>query len=214
MDQRFRRKVVVVDDEPIIRTLVADKLSSLGFEAWPAPDALAGKQLVNKYDPDGLIVDLDLGPGPNGIELITMLNAINPGLGFVLLTNFVPAAWELKVAKNIRFVKKSDVLEFSLLVEALEQVLTGRIQSATSDESQTIKLIKSLTKKQLRVLSLVAEGKTNQEIADEQSVSLGAVEQTMKRIYAALHLEDRARANRRIAASRLYTEVIGPRRAS
>lgn len=213
MAQEFRRRLVVVDDEPIIRTLIAAKFTELGFEAWPAADALEAKKLVKAKDPDALVVDLDLGPGPTGIELITSLNAINPNLGFVLLTNFAPAAWELKAAKNLKFVKKSEVLDFGILVRALEETLQGRFGSTTESSNAGAGPVSKLTKKQLVVLSKLAQGKTNQEISSDLEVSLGAVEQTIKRIYLTLGLEGRARASRRVAAARLYSRTMGPGRA-
>lgn len=209
----FERRIVVVDDEPIIRTLIASKFQELGFEAWPAADAIEAKKLVKAKDPDALVVDLDLGPGPTGIELITSLNAINPSLGFVLLTNFAPAAWELKAAKNLKFVKKSEVLDFAVLVSALEEALQGRFGLTTEPSSSEAGPVSKLTKKQLIVLSKLAQGKTNQEISSDLEVSLGAVEQTIKRIYLTLGLEGRARASRRVAAARLYSRTMGPGRA-
>jgi DNA-binding NarL/FixJ family response regulator len=209
----FERRIVVVDDEPIIRTLIASKFQELGFEAWSAADAIEAKKLVKAKDPDALVVDLDLGPGPTGIELITSLNAINPSLGFVLLTNFAPAAWELKAAKNLKFVKKSEVHDFAVLVSALEEALHGRYGFATESSDSGAGPVAKLTKKQLVVLSKLAQGKTNQEISSDLEVSLGAVEQTIKRIYITLGLEGRARASRRVAAARLYSRTMGPGRA-
>ena len=102
MTSDFQRRIVVVDDEAIIRTLVSERLEKLGFQSFMAADALSAKKIVLKHDPDALIVDLDLGDGPSGTELISALVEINPSLGFVLLTNYIPAASEMKVAKNLR----------------------------------------------------------------------------------------------------------------
>jgi len=211
MANDFLRKVVVVDDEPLIRTLIADKLSGLGFEAHSASGAIEAKKLVRQHDPDALIVDLDLGNGPNGIELITSLEAVNPSLAFVLLTNFAPAQWELKVAKNLKYVKKSEVLDFSTLVAALEEALQGRARKTDNQSNSFGSQVSKLTKNQLQVLSMIAKGKTNQEISQELDVSLGAIEQTIKRIYAALELDARAFANRRVTAAQMYSQTMGTR---
>jgi DNA-binding NarL/FixJ family response regulator len=211
MASDFLRKVVVVDDEPLIRTLIADKLSGLGFEAHSASGAIEAKKLVRQHDPDALIVDLDLGNGPNGIELITSLESVNPSLAFVLLTNFAPAQWELKVAKNLKYVKKSEVLDFSTLVTALEETLQGRAKKVDRTAGHTHNKVAKLTKNQLQVLSMIAKGKTNQEISQELAVSLGAIEQTIKRIYSALELDARAFANRRVTAAQMYSQTMGTR---
>ena len=206
----FQRIVVVVDDEPILRALIADRLSSLGFEAHPVANATEAKKMVAKVDPDALIVDLDLGSGPNGIELIVALGAQNPNLGFLLLSNFEPTPWEMKSAGRMKFVPKSEILNFTDLVEALETVL---VDSRASDSAVTnSKDDNPLSKKQVATLSYIASGLSNAEIAKKSLVSLSAVEQAIHRIYRKLGLERAESSSRRVIAAKIYRERYGPSR--
>lgn len=208
----FKRRILVVDDEPIIRTLVRDRFVALGFEAWAAADAFDAQALAKKHDPDAFVVDLDLGSGPTGIELITAIAAKKPELGFVLLSNFSPAPWEMRVAKNLAFVHKSEVMDFENLVTALNEVLTGDPRRSKSVSSQNSVEPLKLTKKQIKVLSLLSEGLSNHEIADQLGVSKGAIEQTVQRIYTALKLDESGTGSRRVAAARLFAKTMGPTR--
>lgn len=206
----FERVVIVVDDEPILRALIADRLQSLGFEAHAAANATEAKKLVQKVDPDALIVDLDLGAGPSGIELIVALGAKRPDLGFLLLSNFEPTPWEMKSAKKMKFVPKSEILNFTDLVAALEVVLLD------SMESQPEHLIANdpspLSKKQVATLSFIAAGMSNAEIARKSEVTISAVEQAIHRIYRKLNLERGDSSSRRVLAAQIYRERYGPSR--
>jgi DNA-binding NarL/FixJ family response regulator len=203
------RKVLVVDDEPIIRSLIAERLRQSGFECFVAEDALTAKRVMLREDPDALVVDLDLGDGPSGTELISALSSINPSLGFVLLTNYTPTAAELKSAGNLRYLNKRDVSDISLVIEALDSVLREG-QQLFGDV--TPGLLSRLTAGQVEVLALLAKGMSNSEIAEKRGVGLRAIEQTIHRTYVALDLSKGAGGSSRVAAARIYAAEMGLRR--
>jgi DNA-binding NarL/FixJ family response regulator len=206
----FARRIIVVDDEPIIRTLVAERLTEFGFETFTAPDALAAKKVVLKEDPDALVVDLDLGDGPSGTELISALSAMNPALGFVLLTNYTPTASELRSAKNIEYLNKREVSDVAAIVSALDRVLQD--QGGASMPQPGESKLAQLTKGQLEVLGMLARGLSNAEIAAQRGVGLRAVEQTIHRIYSTLNLGKRGETSTRVTAARIYSSEMGLRR--
>lgn len=205
------RKIIVVDDEPILRTLIADQLNSLGYEAWSAGNAMEAKKMVSVKDPDALIVDIDLGAGPNGLELIQSLSRDFPNLGFVLLTSFATSKWEMSIAENLGYVNKADVTDIGILTEVLEEVLINIPQLERSFSTPRVDELAKLTKHQLAVLSQVASGLSNKEIAEKQGATVGAVEQTLKRIYTELNLETRSNMSKRVSASRIFAQSRGPK---
>ncbi|WP_172807167.1 response regulator [Candidatus Aquiluna sp. UB-MaderosW2red] len=208
MDQNFVRTVLLVDDEPIITTLLAERLDASGFKTFVAHDALSAKQIAQKNDPDAVVADLDLGEGPSGTELIAALAAINPAMGFVLLTNYTPTASELKSAPNLRYLSKREIHNINTVVEALDSVMsTGR--QVTGEIKPSV--LSKLTKGQLAVLALMARGLNNQEIALERKVGLRAVEQSVHRIYMALELHKNSGGSNRVAAARIYSLGMGLR---
>ena len=206
----FSRRVLVVDDEPIIRALIAERLTQEGFEVETAPDALSAKRVMLRFDPDALIVDLDLGDGPSGTELIAALHQINPALGFLLLSNYVPTPAELSSASRISYLNKREVSQIEKLVSTLEEVLTSEQSSAVKVDSES--KLSGLTKNQLEVLRLLAKGLSNSEIAQKRGISTRAIEQAVHRIYLELGLDADSGSSRRVTAARIYASELGLRR--
>ncbi|MAT93535.1 MAG: hybrid sensor histidine kinase/response regulator [Halioglobus sp.] len=66
------RSVMVVDDEPDHRQLIADLLLPLGFDVQPADNAAQCLDMLRDYRPDLLLVDVSM-PGMNGLELVARL---------------------------------------------------------------------------------------------------------------------------------------------
>jgi DNA-binding NarL/FixJ family response regulator len=97
-----------------------------------------------------------------------------------------------------------------LIVEALDSVL--REGASVIGELHETKL-SVLTKGQLEILGLVAQGLSNSEISEARGVGLRAVEQTIHRIYQALGLSKSAGTSNRVAAARIYASEMGLRRS-
>jgi DNA-binding NarL/FixJ family response regulator len=208
----FVRRVLIVDDEPMIRLLLQERLENMGYEVQTAADALSAKRAVGKFDPDALVVDLDLGEGPTGPELIAALEAINPALGFVLLTNYVPTPGELKSARRLAYLNKRDVEDVQMVAEAVNSVL--RLTDGLPAESSAVPAdnpLAALTKGQLAILELIAKGLSNSEIARTRSVGIRSVEQAIYRLYKALGINRDGTQNPRAVAARIYSANHGLR---
>lgn len=206
----FARRVLIVDDEPIIRNLIAERLQQLGFEVQTAADALSAKRTMLRFDPDALIVDLDLGDGPSGTELIAALHELNPALGFLLLSNYVPTPAELSSASHVAYLNKREVTNIQKLIDALDSVL--RLENPGMIASNPESRLAVLTKNQLEILGLLAKGLSNSEIAQKRNVSTRAVEQAIFRIYNALNLQKEPGSSRRVSAARIFASEMGLRR--
>jgi DNA-binding NarL/FixJ family response regulator len=211
LKSKFARRVLIVDDEPMIRLLLEQHLSSAGFDTQTAADALEAKRAVAKFDPDVLIVDLDLGDGPSGIELITMISKLNPALGFVLLTNYSPTALELTSAKHLVYLNKRDVEDVRRVVDAIDEVL-GSSASGLQAPAERAQPLADLTKNQLELLGMIAQGLTNDEIARRRGVTTRSVEQGVYRVYKALGLSRDGSVSMRTSAARIYSSHFGLRR--
>lgn len=65
----------MVENDPMTRGLLADLLEKVGFDVATAASASDARRVCNVADPDGLVLDVDLGPGPTGFDVADVLLA-------------------------------------------------------------------------------------------------------------------------------------------
>lgn len=68
MSRDFVRRVLVVEDEALLRALLKSTLATHGFEVDTASDAVSASRMMKAFDPDVMVVDIDLGEGALGGE--------------------------------------------------------------------------------------------------------------------------------------------------
>ena len=211
----LKRTVVVVEDEDLLRSLISDSLERAGFEVASAANAADARRVIHSVDPDAVLLDIDLGTGPTGFDIAEVLRRQSPEIGIVFLTSMPDPRFidgDHKVPSNEGYLSKSLVTESKLVVDALEAVLTETgIEDFRHDELSDRPFAK-LSRTQIQVLSLLAEGKTNQQIADARQRSLGATESAVARTLEAIGITGETLMNTRVAAARKYLSVIRPHR--
>jgi two-component system, cell cycle sensor histidine kinase and response regulator CckA len=84
---RGPRTVLIIDDEDLVRDVVARMVEDLGYAALTAADGRAGLALALARDVDAVLVDLTM-PLMSGADVIGELRTVRPGLPIVLCTGF------------------------------------------------------------------------------------------------------------------------------
>src|SRR5205085_9515902 len=99
-------RVLVVDDDPDVRTFLSDFLNDHGFAVEEAADGTAALASLTRSRPDLLVVDYAM-PGLNGAEIATKARARYPGLPIVFVTGFADTAViEATFGTDARLVRK------------------------------------------------------------------------------------------------------------
>jgi CheY-like chemotaxis protein len=83
----IHRTVLVIDDEDLVRNVVARMIEDLGYAARTAPDGPTGIEMLDREAIDAVIVDLTM-PRMNGADVIAAMRAKQPELRIVLCTGF------------------------------------------------------------------------------------------------------------------------------
>lgn len=82
------RRILVVDDEPLIRWSIAETLGAAGHRVTEAQDAASALEaLASGPNPDVVLLDLRL-PDSNDLELLTKIRRIAPAAAIVMMTAF------------------------------------------------------------------------------------------------------------------------------
>jgi DNA-binding NarL/FixJ family response regulator len=201
---------MLIDDDSFVRTTLQAGLAHFGVHVSESLEsASAAIKSISQSKADVAIVDLDLGPGPSGIDVCHTLRTHKPNLGLILLTSyqdpriFDPTSSNLP--KGCRFISKSQLTDFNLLVQTILSARMKPLQSKAEGSSDSV----SLTTTQLEVLKLVAQGLSTDEIAKMREVSPKAIESTIAKIYKAAGLKKSKSMNQRVQLARFYFLLSG-----
>ena len=199
--------VVVVDDHEVVRQGLAAMLDRRpGFqvvgEAGTVAEAI---EVTNRFQPDLVVMDVRL-PDGSGIEACREIRSNWPATRVMMLTSYpdeeavlaaIVAGASGYLLKQVRARDLVAALEAVGRGESLlDPAVTGKVlermrRIATSDQPDELA---ALTQQERKILALVADGKTNKEIAGEIFLSDKTVKNYVSSILAKLNLERRAQA--------------------
>lgn len=204
----FTRRVLLVEDEQLTRALLETLIAQSGFEVRSCGNAETASEIAETFDPDAMVVDISLGDGPTGLDLIAAMQASRPHLAFVVLSNYAATPTHFKILSKVAYLRKRDVSRPEVLIDALNGVLTDQ-DPAKTFPLRNIEALSKLTRQQTTVLSMIAQGLTNQEIASRRNTTIQSTEQLITRIYRTLELERSSAVSMRVSATMLYANIAG-----
>ncbi|MCZ6455631.1 MAG: response regulator transcription factor [Actinobacteria bacterium] len=199
--------VLIVDDAELFREALSAAFAQEGFEVvGAAAEAMTAIDLTREFEPDIVMLDL-LMPGMSGLEIVGTIIKTSPKTRVVLLTASESAEDLLAAVKAgvSGYLTKDTPLP--RLVAAMNDVLDGgaavspamggKLFSALRDllrHHGTVSRRPELTGRELEVLTLVGEGKTSREIAEQLYISENTVRNHVRNILDKLGLKSRFEA--------------------
>lgn len=209
----FLRKALVVEDDPMTRSLLSTLLVVGHFEVRSCASALEAMDEFERFDPDVLVVDIQLAERPTGAQLATALADSAPHLAIVVVSHYPnPQAAGLRqpLPKRAAFVNKDQVSSASVLLDAIESALDDARPPVVMPSGAEGRL-GDLTPVQLEVLRMIAIGLSNAEIARRRGVAKRTAEDAVQRVYTALGIGTggEGERNARVDAARIYVGAFG-----
>jgi DNA-binding NarL/FixJ family response regulator len=206
MEEGFRWKVLLVEDEEFTRGLLTNSLEKSSVEVRSCPSVSLALTLLEEFEPHVVITDLDLGPGPSGVHLLERVAQQTPWVGMAILS--AHASPELAVRDGYRipegtvYAVKSKIASSEDLVALVQAAVERRVVRESDDVSDKI----VLTQVHGEVLRMIAEGLSNTAIARERNTSLRAAEGMVQRTFVALGIGSDADRNARVLAVRMWQQ--------
>ena len=199
-------RVIIVDDESLVRAALRVFLeSSDGFElVGEADNGADAITLVRATQPDVVLMDVQM-PSMDGIEATQRLTREFPGLKIVALTTFsterviVPMLSAGASGFLVKDTSPDRILDAARLAHEGGYVLSPRVakelvtsvQSGAASATRELGRDEELTERELEVVTLLAQGMSNAEIAAAMYVSEATVKSHLGRITAKWGVRDR-----------------------
>ncbi len=206
-------RVAIADDAVLFREGVARILADSGFEITGlAGDTESLVELIRAEPPDVAIVDLRMPPNfaSEGLEAAAIIRAVAPGVGVVLLSQFVEAHHALRLMNEfdgaVGYLLKDRVTDLAAFRHDVRQVAAGHV---VIDPELVRRLVArqrhhdpldTLTDRERSVLGLMAQGLSNRALSDELHLSVKTIEAHIRSIFTKLGLELDEREHRRVLA--------------
>ena len=206
-------RVAIAEDSVLLREGLARLLAETGFEVVgqcaTAEDLLLK---VRSYSPEVVIVDIRLPPThtDEGLRAAQEIRARNPSVGVLVLSQYLELGLAMKLladsAEGVGYLLKdrvSDVKEFAAAVRrvgeggsAIDPTIVSQLLRRHRGEDP----LEGITPREHEVLALMAEGRSNQAIADRLVVTERAVQKHITRIFQKLGLTASDDDHRRVLA--------------
>jgi DNA-binding NarL/FixJ family response regulator len=209
----FERSILIVEDNTLLRTLLAENLTTAGFQVAAAGSAAEGRKLARDLDPDIALLDVDLGDGPSGFHLAEALRKANPGLAIVFLTNIpeprIAGEPGDPVPAGAAYLRKDGIADIDSLIETINRVSRHKAAKVDRHDKFSNHQLSKLSNSQISALRLVALGHTNAHIAVIRGTTERAVRNLLHRTFASLGIEDAGETHARVAAVRRFIDAAG-----
>jgi DNA-binding NarL/FixJ family response regulator len=208
-------KVLVVEDDDFTRASLVAAISGVSTKVVAAANSSASAlREFESMQPDVMLIDLDLGSGPTGIDLAVACRRKKSELGIVFLTSYSDPRLLRANLPNLpdgsKYLVKSQVSDIAIVVGEIQASMdSARKALGTSKKMSPSLDWLELTDIQIETLRLVAEGYTNSEIAKMRSITERGVEQAISKIAKALAIESATSQNQRVHIARTYFRLSG-----
>jgi DNA-binding NarL/FixJ family response regulator len=206
-------RVVVADDSVLLREGIVRLLSEAGFDV--VAQAADAEDLVRKvcaHKPDVAVVDIRMPPTntDDGLRAALEIRERLPGTGVLVLSQYVDEGYALELvtdsAEGVGYLLKDRVADVERFVDSVRRVGQG---GSALDPEVVAQLVgrrrrddplAELTAREREVLELMAEGRSNNAIAEQLVVTQRAVEKHVTSILGKLGLPPAAEDHRRVLA--------------
>jgi DNA-binding NarL/FixJ family response regulator/class 3 adenylate cyclase len=210
-------RVAVADDSVLLREGVVRVLKESGFtvtaQAGDADELLAA---VAADPPDVVVTDIRMPPGftDEGLQASHEIRARFPDVGVLLLSQYVETDFAVELvsagAARLGYLLKDRVANVQEFTDAVRRVGAGgsvidpEVVSRLVGRARVASPLDDLTPREREVLGLMAEGRSNQAIAQQVSLSPKSVEGHVRNIFQKLGLTDTPDDHRRVLAVLTY----------
>jgi len=206
-------RVVIADDETLLREGLARLLDEAGLQV--VGKAASAEELLRRVEltrPEVVLVDIKMPPThtDEGLVAAEQIRNSHPEVGVLVLSHYVESRYAMRLLEEhperSGYLLKERVSDVAVLVDALQRIDEGECVLDPTIVSRLIARpregspLEELTARELEVLSLIAEGHSNEGICKKLFLSPKTVETHVRHILGKLGIGDTPEYHRRVLA--------------
>jgi DNA-binding NarL/FixJ family response regulator len=214
--------VVIAEDSAVLRDGLVALLTRRGHQvlsARPDADALLAELPTLTARPDVAVLDVRMPPTftDEGLRAALSIRRDHPGVGVLLFSQYVETSYATELfgsdARGTGYLLKDRVAEVRDFLDALERIAAGQtvldpeVVGQLMGAARVDPGLARLSAREVEVLEMMAEGRSNAAIAERLYLSAGAVEKHVTSIFGKLDLAQDAGDNRRVLAVLRYLKL-------
>jgi DNA-binding NarL/FixJ family response regulator len=210
-------RIVLADDAILLREALSAALAAAGFEVvGQAGEVAELMRLVEQERPDVAILDVRMPPThtTEGLEAARQIRQLYPRIAILVLSQYVETRYAVDLLREdpsgVGYLLKDRVTRVADLADAVRRVAAGgsvidpEVVGRLLGRKRGHSALDELTPRERDILGLMAEGRSNQAIADRLVLELKTVEGHVRAIFSKLGLEPAAEDHRRVLAVLAY----------
>ena len=191
----MQHKIMVVDDEPSIRTVTQQTLESFGYKVILAADGVEAITQFRKHQPDITLMDLRL-PRMSGVDVIERIRMEPPQARVIVLTTY---DGDEDIYRALQAGARAYLLKGMTSEELTATIRTvhagkSHIPAAIAERLAERMGTEELTPREFDVLEQIVHGKSNKEIGTELEISEATVKTHINSLLSKLGVTDRTQA--------------------
>jgi len=214
-------RVVIAEDLALLRDGLQRLLRDNGFDVLAAvEDAPALLEQVREQRPDVAVIDIRLPPGyrDEGLQAALELRRTSPETAILMVSQYVEPSYAAELLGDgrggIGYLLKDRIMDVGEFVQAVRRVAEGGTALDPEVVAQLLSSLREdgplaeLTPRELEVLGLMAEGRSNAGVAQALVLTVGAVEKHIANIFGKLGLTQSDSDHRRVLAVLAYLKEM------
>lgn len=198
-------RILLADDHTVLRQGMAQVLESqpdltVVAQASTGEEAVA---LAEQHQPDVILMDINM-PKLDGVAAAQQITTISPHIGIIILTMYrrdeyvfeaIKAGARGYLLKEVELEELLNAIRSVSLGEAvIDPAIAGRVLAELRRPRQALAAASELAERDLEILQLVAQGLSNQEVANKLHLAEKTIRNRLSIIFKQLHLENRTQA--------------------
>ena len=214
LSDKTKPKLLIVENDKTLLTMMSNALSVKGFGiVGTAINANTALEYFSRIMPDVVIIDVGLGTGPSGVDVVNTMRAKNPKVAVLFCTAYgdprfanIPA----RLLSNCAYVPKDTVTKLDSFIQKIYEAIYLVSNPETDKKKKSIPTaLEFLNGSDIQLLKLIAEGLSNKQIAEVKKITVKSCENAISRLAKKLAVPRDESTNQRVKLTKIYLELSG-----